>query len=135
METEIVTIGSELQKIHTLKDLDLGSNEIINRAADVTANVIYNNTTMKNITLCNCNLTEPDDEKIFRALKVITSLETINLSHNTISGLRCYDLEVVLTSNSKLTYVNLNKCRLMRTEIAAIKSIKQPRNKKLSIKL
>ena len=134
-ETEIVAIGSELQKIHTLKDLDLGSNEIINRAADVIVNVIYNNTTMKNITLCNCNLTEPDDEKIFRALKVITSLETINLSHNTISGLRCFDLEVVLTSNSKLTYVNLNKCRLMRTEMAAIKSIKQPRNKKLSIKL
>ena len=133
-ETEIVTIGSALQKIHTLKDLDLGSNEIINKAADVIANVIYNNTTMKKISLRNCNLTEPDDEKFFRALKVITSLEYIDLSCNTISSLRCYDLEVVLTSNSKLTYLNLNKCRLMRTEIAAIKSIKQPR-KELYIKI
>ena len=131
-EAEIVTIGGELQTIHTLKELDFGSNEIIDKAADIIANVIYNNTTMKKITLRNCNLTEPDDEKVFRALKVITSLEYIDLSCNTVSSLKCYDLEVLLTSNSKLNYLNLRKCRLMRTEISAIKSLKLSR--KLCIK-
>ena len=131
-EAEIVAIGGELQKIHTLKELDFGSNEIINKAADIIANVIYNNTTMKKITLRNCNLTEPDDEKIFRALKVITSLEYIDISCNIVSSLKCYDLEVLLTSNCKLNYLNLRKCKLMRTESSAIKSLKLSR--KLCIK-
>ena len=115
-EAEIVAIGCELQKIHTLKILDMTSNQVINEAAGVIANVIYSNATMKKITLSNCNLRKPHDEKIFQALKETTSLEDIDLSHNAISSSKCHDLQDVLKETCSVKFLYLKNQILIRTQ-------------------
>ncbi len=96
----------------TLERLDLSSNSICNTELKNICEALSTNTSLKRLVLVNCSLTISDDNgaALYQLLNTSNSLETLNLSHNTVTN--CRHIAAGLAVNKTLRTLNLSSCKL-----------------------
>ena len=97
-----------MKNISSLVTLNLSHNKIIDEAADELASVLFHNTLLQEIDLSYNSLSKLDSLRILRGMKNISSLITINVSHNEIIDEAADELANILLHNTSLQEIDLS---------------------------
>ena len=95
-----------------LKELDLSFNNIGNAGAKVMALAIHQISSLESLNLTHCQITAPGAIPIFQTLAKNSRLRQLILDKNFLEGKRLRILKEFMGSNSGLTLLSLNLCRL-----------------------
>ena len=106
MTNGVIKIAQSLSKLSTLKILYISGNKIDDRAADVLAAVILNNTKLDDLFL-NDNVFQVGGIKIAQALKNISSLTRLEFNNNGLPDSVAEDLAAAIVSNSGLSSIGI----------------------------
>ena len=91
-----------------LSILKISNCKAINGAADALEDVLLHNILLQEIDLSCNNLSTLNATKIFKGMRNISNLVTINISHNMITDEAADDLATVLSHNNKLQSFNVS---------------------------
>ena len=97
-----------LQNISVLSSLNVGSNSVINGAANELTTLLFHNPKLEKIDLSYNHFSASDIANILKGMKNISSLASINISHTVINDEAANELATVLLHNPKLKYLDLN---------------------------
>ena len=119
MTNGIIKIAQSLRKLSTLKILYISDNKIDDRAADVLAAVILNNTKLDDLFL-NDNLFQVGGIKIALALKNLSSLTKLEFNNNGLSDSVAEDLAAAIVSNGELSSIGIMNSDFEASGVIAI---------------
>ena len=110
-ELQIENVATALSKTSTLKHLNLSQSTIAtNNTALKVASVITSNLSLENINLSDCQLQESGIKIITRALAMLSSLVSIDLSENKITYDSMPIVAAAIRENSLLQQLNISHC-------------------------
>ena len=101
----------------TLMHLNLESNHVTEKMANLLATVILNNIELKHINLSNCSISESSFLIILNSLKNMSFLECLILAVNNISSIVARHLAAVACNNMNLHHLNLSNTSLEVTPL------------------
>ena len=119
---ELENIFKVLQNISILTSLKLSNCNVFNKAADELATVLLYNIILQEFDMSYNRLSTSDAVKIFKGMKSISYLITLNISHNMITDEAADELAIVLLNNTSLQKIDLSFNHL--TASGAIKIFK-----------
>ena len=105
--------------ICNLTSLKIGNCHATDEAADEVANVLLNNPTLQELDL-SCNKISKCFLNIFKGMKNISNLVSINVSHNTITDEAVDDIVYVFLHNTSLRVLDLSYNNLSTLDTAKI---------------
>ena len=111
-----------------LTHLNLSSNFITDKAAEILANAIMKNTILHHLDLSNCKLQKQGLLCISQSLIHLSSLRFLALNCNTIPNEIATQLAIAISKITKLENIGLQNCRLQ--ENGALVIFASMRNKK-----
>ena len=106
-----------------LEVLDLDNNNMTGEVAEDLANVIKNNSNLRELGLRNTNL-GPSATVILRALKVGTELKVLILNDDNMTGEVAEDLANVIKNNSNLRELDLRNTNLGPSATVILRALK-----------
>ena len=102
------SIFKALQKKCFLTTLKLSNCSVINEAADELTAILLHNVSLQVLDLSYNKLPTLDAVKIFRAMKNISNLETVNIDHNIVADEVADELATTLSHNHNLQTLNIS---------------------------
>ena len=109
-----------LQHTFMLSSLKISDCNVISETAGELATVLLHSTFLQELDLSYNSLSKLDSLKILKGMKNISSLVTINVSHNKITDEAAEELATVLLCNTKLEKLDLSFNDLSTTDIVKI---------------
>ena len=122
LKLSIVVILKFLNKISSLKILDLSDNKIPEEAGEALASVVLHNTGIEELYLHSNNL-GIGTLKLAQALQHITTLRILVLDNNNIPQEACDELALAIKSNKHLKSLWLNDNNLRSSANVILKSL------------
>ena len=119
-ESGCMNILKVLQHTPVLSSLKISDCNVIKEAADELTNVLLHNTLLQELDLSYNSLSTLDSLRILKGMKNISSLVTLNVSHNKIIDEAADELANVLLYNTKLEKVDLSFNDLSNSDILKI---------------
>jgi Ran GTPase-activating protein (RanGAP) involved in mRNA processing and transport len=93
--------------------LELWGNEITSQGVSILANVLHNNTTLKELRLSDNHVSDSGIQHLARILSINSSnLKGLDLDSNSITDEGAQYLSEMLKMNSRLTYLRLSKNKI-----------------------
>ena len=120
----VTVILRALKEVTQLKVLDLDDNNITGEVAEDLANVIKNNSNLRELGLRNTNL-GPSATVILRALKVGIKLEVLILNDNNMTGEVAEDIGNFIKNNSYLKILGLGNNNLGPSATVILQALKE----------
>ena len=114
-ESGCSNIFRTLKEMSVISSLNISNCNVINKAVDELANVLLHTTLLQALDISCNRLSSSDTVKIFKGMKNISSLRTVNISHNLITDAAAENIANVLFHNNKLNSLDLSsnyfKCK------------------------
>jgi len=111
------------QALKGIKKLNLYGNNMSGKVVDDLADVIRNNTDLKELYLCN-NALQSSAVVVLQALKGISTLKKLSLYGNNMSGKVVNDLADVFKNNTRLELVSLGRNNLQSSAVVILQALK-----------
>ena len=96
-----------MKSLTRLIKLNAGNIRMTDFAADIVANVLNNNSNLKELDLSNNNIQAVGAMEVFKAT-VVLSLSKLNISHNNISDQGADDIAMFISQNTELQELDLS---------------------------
>jgi len=108
--SQILIIAKSLGTVSNLKCFNISSNEITNESVTDIASVIKSNKFLCQLNVSNCGIDDVGAQIICKALSIITSLISLDMSNNYIGNNCAEHIYCVLCSNINLQQLNFTNC-------------------------
>ena len=100
--TGITTILQSLKQTHSLNELSLGSNDIIEDISNDMVDVITNNPRLEVLEIDYTCIHSEGAAKVIRSLKLLSHLKLLDMPGNNVSKEAANDIAITITNNSNL---------------------------------
>ena len=123
---DIATILRGMENISNLASISVSQNKINDEAADDLATILLHNPNLKHLDLSGNSLSALAFVKIFKGMKNISNLITMNISYNMITNEAANELANVLHHNTTLQKLNMSGNNLSKSD--TVKVFKEMKN-------
>ena len=107
-DLHIAEVIKDINPLSTLTSIDITGGNLNGEAADVIADILYDNTELRKVAFSRCNLQESSTIKIAKVLMNISTLILLNIRYNEITEKAADYISSVLSGNVKLQEVDLS---------------------------